>query len=97
MLARDETAGVRQRPVEILVAANIDAALALDRHAQWTAVREARLVFDSKRQAHRQLLCDRLPRAIAHGIRTHTKALAQTAIRESGLGPIRRSFKPAQF
>src|SRR5258706_14611532 len=56
MLAGNEAAGVWQGPVKVLVASDVDAALALYRHAQRAAVRQARLVLDSKRQAHRRLL-----------------------------------------
>jgi hypothetical protein len=46
VLARDGAAGIGQGPIEMPVAADIDAAHALDRNAQRTAVREACLVFD---------------------------------------------------
>src|SRR5215470_586125 len=59
MLAGNEAARIRQGPIEVLVTPDVDAALALNRHAQWTAVRQARVVLDSKRQAHRRLLCGR--------------------------------------
>src|SRR5215468_5518815 len=72
MLAGNEAAGIRQGPIEVLVTPDVDAALALNRHAQRAAVRQARLVLDSKRQAHRRLLFGRLIlRSIRRGGLTH--------------------------
>jgi hypothetical protein len=41
------------------VATNVDAAFSADGHAQGAAVRQARLIIDSKRQHHRWFLCPR--------------------------------------
>src|SRR5262249_15589427 len=94
MFAGDETAGVRQGPVEVLIASDIDAALTLDRYTQGTAVRQARLIFDCKRQAHRRLLCSRLTSAVAKSEPTITQSLERTVVRKYGLGLVRLSFKP---
>ena len=44
MLARDETAGIRQGPIEILIATDIEATFTLDRNAQWAAVGQGRQI-----------------------------------------------------
>ena len=61
MLARDETAGIRQGPIEILIATDIEATFTLDRNAQWPAVRQGRLIFDSQRQRHGPVSATRMP------------------------------------
>src|SRR5215831_14507062 len=80
MLAGNEAAGVRQGPIKVLVTSNVDAAFALNRHAQRTAVRQARLVLDSKRQAHRRLLCSRSKLAVAHRTGPFTTASGRMLI-----------------
>ena len=52
MLARDETAGIRQGPIEILIATDIEATFTLDRNAQWAAVGQGRQIFNSQSQGH---------------------------------------------
>src|SRR6266849_7939292 len=95
MLAGNEAAGVRQGPIKVLVTPDVDAAFALNRHAQRAAVRQARLVLDCKRQAHPRLLCSRL----AFGVDPSNRTVCQRrgsapAAPEYGLGQRSLPFKP---
>src|SRR5664279_6282694 len=61
MPSGNETARVRQRPIQIGIAPNVQTALALDRDAERPAVGQAGLIFDMQRQRHIRL-------AEAHGM-----------------------------
>ena len=50
MFAGNKPAGVRQGPVKILIAANIDTARSLDRNTQRAAIGQSCFIFDFKRQ-----------------------------------------------
>src|SRR5215831_6191796 len=94
MLAGNEAAGIRQGPIEVLVTPDVDAALALNRHAQRTAVRQARLVLDSKRQAHRRLLCGRSSDAVRHRTGPFDDSVGTYVDRRYRVSPVWQSFKP---
>jgi hypothetical protein len=52
MFAGNGPGRIGEGPIEILVATDIDAALALNRYAQRPAIWQARFVFDFERQGH---------------------------------------------
>src|SRR5713226_8599641 len=59
VLSGYQPAGVGESPVEILIATDVDAALALDRYAERPAIRQAGLVFYRERQCHGRLFLQR--------------------------------------
>jgi hypothetical protein len=50
MLSGNKPAWIRQTPVEILIATDIDAARSLNSYAQGPAIRQSGFIFDSERQ-----------------------------------------------